>query len=404
MLMRCINFMRGSVRIAVRGAGIERFLNVCAANGIVFWGVRRVADDCIEANVRIGGFFALRPYARKCMCRIRVAGKEGAPFYGQRFRRRRALLAGTVLCAALLWALSGFVWTIGIEGCENVTEAELLTLLGQNGLRIGVRTSTVDVQELRNAILEQTEELSYLAVNLQGSHAQVIVRERSVTLEDVDIDTPCDVVADKAGVVEKLIVRAGAAATEVGRTLAPGDLIAGGAMLSQQGETWLVHADAEVTLRTWRTMRLALPDSVDGLRETGEVKVRRALVIGSRRINLYFIESEPFACYDKTVERKPLAASEDLRFPVTLVTEVYRELERQPLALSEEKCAETMEGRIREMLERQAIGAEVTETGYTFEKQEGRFLATLQAECLESCGVQTPVDLSRQVQRVEVAQ
>ena len=38
MLMRCINFMRGSVRIAVRGAGIERFLNVCAANGIMFWG------------------------------------------------------------------------------------------------------------------------------------------------------------------------------------------------------------------------------------------------------------------------------------------------------------------------------------------------------------------------------
>ncbi len=404
MLMRCINFLRGSVRITVRGAGIERFLNICAANGIVFWGVRRIADDCIEANVRISGFFALRPYAKKCMCRIRVAGKEGAPFYGQRFRRRHALLIGTVLCAALLWALSGFVWTVDIEGCERTTEAELLTLLGQNGLRIGVRTSSVDVQSLRNAVLEQTDELSYLAINLQGSHAQVIVRERSVTPEKLDVDTPCDVVADKAGVVEKLIVRAGAAATEVGRTVAPGDLIAGGAMLSQQGETWLVHAEAEATLRTWRTVRLALPDSIDGLRETGEVKTRRALIIGSRRINLYFIESEPFACYDKTVERQSLTVSESLRFPVTLVTEVYRELERQPLELSEEKCAETLETRIKEMLARQTVGAEVTETGYTFEKQEGRFLATLEAECLESCGVQTPVDLSRQVQRVEVAQ
>ena len=404
MLMRCINFLRGSVRIAVRGAGVERFLNICAANGIAFWGVKRVTDDCIEANVRINGFFALRPYAKKCMCRIHVAGKTGAPFYGQRFRRRHALFIGTVLCAVLLWVLSGFVWTIGMEGCERMTEAELLTLLGQNGLRVGVRTAAVDVQELRNAVLEQTSELSYLAINLQGSHAQVIVRERGVTPEKIDSGAPCDVVSDKAGVVEKLIVRAGAAATEVGRTLAPGDLIAGGAMLSQQGETWLVHADAEVTLRTWRTVRLALPDGIDGLRETGEVKTRRALIIGSRRINLYFIESDPFACYDKTVKRESLEVSENLRFPVTLVTEVYRELERQPLELSEEKCAGTLEKRLQEMLARQAVGAEVTETGYTFEKQEGRFLATLEAECLESCGVQTPVDLSRQVQRVEVAQ
>ncbi len=394
MLIQGVNFLRGSVRIEVRGAGVERFFNICAANGIDFWGVRRTAGDCLEASVRIGGFFALRPFARRCMCRIHVVEKRGAPFYGRRLRRRRALLTGAVLCAVFLYVLSGFVWTIGIEGCESVTQAEVMMLLEQNGLRVGARTAGIDTAKLRNNLLRQSGRLSYLAVNLRGSHAQVIVRERGTEREPVDVSTPCDVVADRPGVIARLIVRNGAAAAEVGKTVAVGDLLAGGSMVSQQGEVRLVHADAEATVRTWRTVRLALSERIDGARETGAKKTRRALIIGAKRFNLYFVESAPFACYDKKVEKKSLSVSENLLFPLALVTETYTELERCPLELSEEKCAETLHGRLRDMLRRQAAGAAVTELDYRFEKREGFWLAALRAECLERCGVQVPLGAS----------
>ncbi len=390
MLMQCLNFLRGSVRISVQGAGTERFLNVCAANGIAFWGVRRIAPDRIEASVRIGGFFALRPYARRTMCRIRVTGKSGAPFYGRRLRRRHALLAGGLLCGAMLYALSGFVWTISIEGCETMPQAEVMTLLEQNGLRVGARTSGIDAEQVRTAVLMQTDRLAYMAVNLSGSHAQVIVRERGTEREDLGVDTPCDVVADKTGVVDSLIVRSGTAMTEVGKTVEAGDLLASGTMLSQQGETWQVHADAEAVLRTWRTARLTLSDRIDAASPTGRTKTRYALLIGSKRVNLYLVESEPFACYDKKVEKQPLSVSDGLRFPLTLVTETYTELARAPLELSEEKCAETLRARLLDMLGRQADGA-VTELEYRFEKENGRLTATLRAECLERCGVQVPL-------------
>lgn len=391
MLMQCVNFVRGSVRIAICGAGLERFLNICAANGIAFWGVRRISEERMEASVRISGFFALRPFARRCMCRIRVLGKYGAPFYGKRARRRYTLLAGMLVCGILLYVMSGFVWTIGIEGCSSVTPAEVLALLEQNGLGVGTRAGAVDVHKLQNTVLEKDARLSYLVINIKGSHAQIMVRERENTEGAIEGDEPCDVVADKTGVVEKLIVRSGKAETEVGKTLQDGDLIASGTMVSQQGETWLVQADAEAQIRTWPTVRLALSDSLDEAVETGRQTTRWAVVIGTKRFNLYPVESAPYACYDKKVEKKTLSVSENLRFPLTLVSETYIELERRPLSVSEERCSETLHARLLDMLTRQAGCLSVTELGYTFERQEGRWLAVLEAECLERCGVQVPL-------------
>ena len=39
MLLRLVNALRGSVRLEVEGAFPERFLNLCAQRGILFWNV-----------------------------------------------------------------------------------------------------------------------------------------------------------------------------------------------------------------------------------------------------------------------------------------------------------------------------------------------------------------------------
>ena len=44
MLLGLINYVRGWVRVEIRGAAIERFLNLCAQTEIAFWDVRRLAS------------------------------------------------------------------------------------------------------------------------------------------------------------------------------------------------------------------------------------------------------------------------------------------------------------------------------------------------------------------------
>jgi len=391
VLLKFINYMRGNLRVEIRGAAVERFLNLCVTNGVIFWDVERTAPDVLYATIRLEGLFRLRPYARKCMCRVRVMEKRGIPFQTRRYRHRYALLGGAALCLGLIWLLSGFVWTIQLEGCRQMPESELLQLLAQSGLRTGVRSAAVDAVDIKNRVLQQTDQLSFLTVNIQGSHAQVVVRERTDTKSGIDESQPCDVVSDKTGVIHRLRVRAGAAQVKVGETIMAGERIAAGTMISSQQEVWYVHASAEADVRTWHSRTLRLPAEVRRLTPTGSEKVRYALVLGNRRINLYWIESAPFAWYDMKVEKYHLRIDENFRFPITLIRETWQESTVSQAQIDPERARQVLEQRLLENQAARSPDAQVLKRDYIFEEQEGFFQGTLKTECLETTGVAAPV-------------
>ena len=107
MLMQIHNFLRGSLQVDIRGAAIERFLNLCAIHGVAFWDIQVLDADHFAAWVSAGGYFALRPYARKMGCRVRVSRKKGLPFAARSMTRRWALWLSVLLCAAVVFRGAG---------------------------------------------------------------------------------------------------------------------------------------------------------------------------------------------------------------------------------------------------------------------------------------------------------
>ena len=51
MLQRLVNALRGNVRLEVEGAFPERFLNLCAQRGILFWNVEWLEDTRLRLTV-----------------------------------------------------------------------------------------------------------------------------------------------------------------------------------------------------------------------------------------------------------------------------------------------------------------------------------------------------------------
>ena len=80
MLKRMVNALRGSVRLEVSGAFPERFLNLCAQRGIVFWNVEWLEATRLRLTVTRQGSGPARALGDKvlCTCPFFWAGSGGA--------------------------------------------------------------------------------------------------------------------------------------------------------------------------------------------------------------------------------------------------------------------------------------------------------------------------------------
>lgn len=387
MLLGIINYVRGNVRIEIRGAAVERFLNLCAQNQVDFWDVRRLAPDLVRATVRIQGFRQLRRFARRTMCRIHIVEKRGAPFQARRLWPRIALWGGAILCAGLLWAACQAVWTIDVSGCDQALQKEALELASQAGLRPGVLAGSVDEERVRDYVMTHSDSFSFVAVNIQGSRAQLLAHGRVPVPEMTPVDQPCDVVADKTGVIASIQVKAGVAMKKAGETVLAGDLLAAGTIVSAQGEVYQVHAMADVELRTWYTLQTVMPTRLAAKAPTGRQKTRWSLVVGNRRFPLSLIEKEPFQWYDTFIEKKPLRLTDSIVLPVALVKRRYVEYQPREFVVSQSVCARVLEQRQREALEQRLPQAQVVQSDFACQYGLPLARGILTVECREKTGV-----------------
>ncbi|MBP3486608.1 MAG: sporulation protein YqfD, partial [Oscillospiraceae bacterium] len=173
-----VNRLRGQVRIRAECAFPERVLNMCSARNLAFWDLEWESYTAFTCRVSRQDYRVLRQAAEKLDCTLTVVGREGAPFFLLRVRRRQALLLGLVGCGLALFLGSFFIWDFEIEGNKTVTDEQILRSLERHGVGIGSFGLSLDSEGLRNQVLLDIPELCWLAVNVSGCRAYVQVRER----------------------------------------------------------------------------------------------------------------------------------------------------------------------------------------------------------------------------------
>lgn len=395
MLKKLFNHLRGSLQIDIYGAAIERFLNICAIHGVSFWDVRCVDAAHFTAWISTGGYFALRPYARNTGCTVRLRRKRGAPFTAKKMTRRWALCLGLVVCAAAVWFLSGFVWTIEVRGCESVSQREILELLAGEGLKTGAKRSAFQMRELRNNVMIKTDKLSYLTVNFQGTHAIIEVWERRNQETRPAEPGPCNVVSELTGIVTDLRVRTGLAQVRVGDTLQAGELIATGVIVNQNDETQvtLLHAQAEADLRTWYTRKTAVPAELQQLLPDGVVETSGFAQLGGRRFPIGIIEKNGFSWYDKQINIQYLRLQEYFRWPVARIIGQTSRCAVQTAQIDRGKLSSVLEERMTLRLLAEKPNATLVQTSFSLEQSEtGAWLGILEAELVETTGLEVPIE------------
>lgn len=401
MLKKAVKLLRGSVCVHAKSAYPERMLNLCSARGIEFWDVRWIDDTALSFCVARGDLRALRRAAEGCGAEVSIERTAGTPFFFARLRRRHALFAGGILCAALLLVNSLFIWDFEVTGNETVPTETILHALREHGVHRGTFIYSFRSQDICNRVLPELKDLCWVAVNVRGCKAYVQVRERVRAPERVNESEPTNVIAAKPGLITKVRALDGEKRVLPGTSVQQGQLLIAGVVDTGGTEkpsvtTRFLAGKGEVWARTWYDLTVRVPLTYEKKVYTGKEKRSHTLIWGENRLKIGAKGSSicNVDC-DKIKNQTQWTLFGLFALPVTWETETLLPYELEIAARSRADA----EAQGKDVLETY-LAALLGETGSVTQRRfstavEGDTLVvTLSAECEEQIGKEVPIAVS----------
>lgn len=300
LVLRLIRYILGYVKFEARGVFFERFLTICAREGIRILAPSR-KNDVMSGFVFAKDYRRLKKPAKKTGLRIRIVKKIGIPFFISRYRLRLGIVTGIVLFLSVLTVLSNFVWSIEVVGLESLEEKTVVSTLEELGLKIGSYIPSIDVRRLKQQFMLKNDDVAWIGININSSVAEIRIHERVDSPEfTVDNDKACDVVANQTGLIKYMEVYDGQPQVKVGNVVLEGQLLVSGIIEDVKGNVTLKHARAKILALVWEDTEIAVDMSQSYRIDTGEKKVLNTLVLFGAKIPLYFSDKVDFDYYEES--------------------------------------------------------------------------------------------------------
>ncbi|MDE7243106.1 MAG: sporulation protein YqfD [Oscillospiraceae bacterium] len=386
MLKHIVNLVKGQVTGRAESGFPERVLNLCAEYDLVFWDLTWESPVSFTFSTTRRDWKRLRRLTKNLDCDLTAADWKGVPFFLGRIRHRYALWVGFLLSMSLLFYGSFFIWDFQIEGNQNVSREEILRALEKHGVTFGAYGYGINSFDLRNDILLEIPELSYIAVNVRGCRAYIQVREAIPAPEVVRKDQPANTVAAKDAFVTAIQPWDGEKQVLPGTMVKEGQLLIAGVVQSDFGGVRYLRGTGRVYGRTWYELQCQIPLTVRHKIYSGDTKKQRAILIGKNRVNFYFNSSIPGDTCDKITHWDKWRLPGDIPLPVTTVTEELR-----PFTLQEQVRPEDEALRLADIILTARLASCIQEgtvlkRSLSSQTAGDTLLVTLSAECEEQIG------------------
>jgi len=386
--------MRGYVNVEVEGLALERFINMCIAKGIYLWDIRRINHTTLEAKISIKGFKELRKIVRRAGCRVSINKKNGYPFWVHKLKKRKMLFAGAFFCFLILVLSSTFIFSVELVGNENLNEDEIISSLNDLGLKPGINRYLINLKEIETQLLLDVNQIAWVGIEITGIKAKVEIAEKRLAPDRIDKNTPCNVVASKNGVIEKIIARNGDAVVNEGDIVTKGDLLISGIIKREyMDETMFVHSYGEVYARTYYET-IGSKNLIEIKKEkTGQKSIKKIFNLNSLELSLNNGEV-PYDFYVVEKKSKKPFQWRNVGLPVEIITEEYYEVNQ-----FEERIDETVakndihKEAINKLLEEIPLDAEILNTQIDFTVKDNILYGKVIIETLENIAEQNTLKI-----------
>lgn len=345
-----MKYLLGYIRITVEGYYIERFINICTANKILIWNLKREKGVKLHLNIGIEDFYRAVPVAKKLKCRIKIEKKRGIPFIVNKYRKRKAFIVSLIIIAILLYASSLFVWNIEIQVEDNLKLDKIEEDVQEAGLETGMKKDKINVEEIVNKIRLKRDDISWIGISLKGTNAIVKVVKAKEAPEIIDEKEATNIVAKKAGTITEIIAQNGMAQVKNGDEVQEGQILIQGIMEGKYTGQRYVHSLGEIKaiVKYTKTEKMQLKEEQNV--KTGNKETKYGIKFNNFQINFYKTLSK-FKIYDTIVEEKKFRIFSNLYLPISVKKITNEELEKNSKKYTIEEATAILTKKLEEQLE-----------------------------------------------------
>lgn len=340
-------YLRGYLKISVKGEFSEKLLNLCAANRITLWN-SRIIKGGIETCIFIKDFFALRYLIRGSKLRVHICEKAGVPIRTSKNRKRIGLFGGIILLFVFLKVMSGYIWVIDVSGNEKVKTEEVIKACQKIGIKEGIRADSINPKIQREQLLLELDSLAWASLNVEGSRLTVNISE--IKEKGKEEDAPTNIKANADGIIKKINVTSGNCLVKVGDTVKKGDILVSGVIEASDGTRFVKSAGSIIA-----TVTESIEEEGEYKKiyryETGKCKEKAVLQIFTLKIPLFLGSETQKYNSDLRVSSAKLFGQ---NIPIRLYKKQFRFVKEEKITLSREELIEQLDNKIDKRLEAMA--------------------------------------------------
>lgn len=352
MIHRIMTWCAGYVLVRLPGAQAERFVNICRAKGIVWWGLRWQQDQrMVYGYLRRSDYYKLRPIAAKTGVFPLVRERIGGYFWLRRGMARASFWCGLLCFLGILFFMSGRIWGIEVSGQSYHTRESILKYLESENVYGGMSGNGISCGELETKLRKKYPDVGWVSVEKSGS--KLYVRLDEVLLQKKKTNkTPKSLVAQEDGTVLSIVTRTGTAKVRAGDTVRKGQkLISEKVKIIGDNEEVVqkrhVRAAGTVVVQSVQHYEDELPVPYRKQKLTGKQRTLYQICIGNHNLFVYnpLKSLESYEKYDIIREGGRLCPFLSCRFPVFVWKKTFREVCAENGRYSPEEAAGILQDR-----------------------------------------------------------
>ncbi len=397
------NYLKGYVIIKASGLSAGKFINMTSYYGINLWDIKNDGKAYyIKADIKDAD--ELKEISRKSGCRTEVIKYKGLPVLVRKIKKRKAYALGAFIFAVLLYFLSGFVWTVNVEGNYRVPTEEIKEFCQQNGIYPGALKKDIEQTKAAELIIANFKDISWASVSVKGTEALISVAETIPQTEIIDNSYSCDIISDMDGIIENITVISGTPLVRAGDVVKKGDVLVSGRLEIKDGDEVkgekYVKAEAYIRAQTVHKLILKVNLNQKSKQYTGRSTKRLEIEFLGQKKELGF--DAGYNNYDKELFSDLSLKIGDYKVPFSVKVYNINEYETVLEHITEDEAAEKARDYL-EAKEEELFGIEsyVTDEKISTDVDNDSFIYTAFITVSQKIGVENPVAYNNDTLRGE---